>query len=103
MPYRNLGDIADVFMPTRFARPKADKGYGTPIYSSADIMRSRRKPSAIISKRAEKHLKKYTIESGTILVCRSGVFGGIMGNASFVSSAMDGCAITEHMVRCKAS
>ena len=41
LPGKSLGEIADVWMPNRFARSRADKGHGIPFYSSANMMRAR--------------------------------------------------------------
>ncbi len=98
-PHVSLGEIADVWMPSRFARPKADPGYGESFYSSSDIMRARRLPSLTVSLRAKRHLEKCRVDRNTILLCRSGAFGGIMGRAAFVTDAMNGFVITEHMIR----
>jgi len=97
--HRQLGEVAQVWMPTRFARPKAEPGYGVRFYSSADIMRARRLPSSTVSNRAKRYLDKCIVRSNTILICRSGAFGGIMGRAAYTTASMDGWAITEHMVR----
>lgn len=101
MAEKTLGEISTLWMPTRFARPRAERGFGIPFYSSADIMRAHREPSATISNRASRYLNTCMVETETILICRSGAFGGIMGRAMFVSPGMDGWAISEHMVRCK--
>ena len=100
-PHISLGAIATLWMPTRFARPKAHEGHGVPFYSSADIMRARRIPSKIVSRKAERYLKQCRVKKNTILICRSGAFGGIMGRATYVTDGMDNWAITEHMIRCK--
>lgn len=100
-PHKKLGEIADTWMPTRFARSRAAKGYGVPFYSSADIMRAERIPSATLSHRSGKYIKKCVVEAGTVLICRSGALGGIMGRTMLASPAMNGWAISEHMVRCK--
>jgi type I restriction enzyme S subunit len=101
MPHKTLGSIASLWMPTRFARPDAQKGFGEPFYSSADIMRARRLPGSIVARKAARLLAKCRVSRDTILICRSGAFGGIMGRAAYASAAMDGWAISEHMVRCK--
>lgn len=95
-----LGNVARVWMPTRFARPPADEGHGVPFYSSGDLMRARRIPGSHVSMRAARHLSKCTVASRQILVCRSGAFGGIMGRATFVSPMMDGWTASEHLLRC---
>jgi hypothetical protein len=98
-PHDFLGDVADVWMPARFARPKADPGYGEPFYSSADIMRARRLPSSTVARKVKRQLAKCHAKAGTIMLCRSGAYGGIMGRAAFVTAAMKGWAVSEHMVR----
>jgi hypothetical protein len=99
--HKCLGDIADIWMPNRFARPHAEAGYGTSFYSSAEIMRARPIANSTISIRAEKNLEQCKIEHKMILLCRSGAFGGIMGHTTFASRLMDGWAVTEDMVRCR--
>jgi type I restriction enzyme S subunit len=99
--HKPLGKIASLWMPTRFARPEATKGYGEPFYSSADIMRARRLPGSFVARKAMRFLDQCRVEEGTILICRSGAFGGIMGRATYASTDMAGWSITEHMVRCK--
>lgn len=97
----NLGEIANVWMPQRFSRPHAMEGYGVPFYSSGKVMRARRTPSAFVSHRAERYLRQCIVRSGMTLICRSGAFGGIMGHATFTSPAMNGWAISEHIIRCE--
>ena len=99
--HKLLGSIAHVWNPSRFARPSAEPGHGIPFFSSADLMRARRKPGTTIAKRAVRLLKQCRVKSGTIIVCRSGAFGGIMGRATFVTPAMNDWAVTEHMLRCE--
>ena len=101
LPSKSLGEIADVWKLNRFARSYVDKGHGIPFYSSANMMRARRKPEKNISIHAENQLKKYRVGKRMTLICRSGAFGGIMGHSTFVSSSLDGYTVTEHMIRCK--
>ncbi len=102
-PHVLLGGIADVWMPPRFARPPARPGHGIDFYTSADMMRARRTPTATVSRKAKKYLDQCKVRTGMTLLCRSGAFGGIMGRATFVSPGADGWAVTEDMVRCSAT
>lgn len=100
VPHFSLGDVADVWMPNRFARPSATRGHGVSFYTSADMMRARRTYTSTVARKASRYIKQCLIKPRMTLICRSGAFGGIMGRATFASSATDGWAVTEDMVRC---
>lgn len=100
VPHVYLGDVADVWMPARFARPSATRGHGVSFYTSADMMRARRTPTSTVARKASRYIKQCRIKPRMTLICRSGTFGGIMGRATFASSETDGWAVTEDMVRC---
>lgn len=102
LPHKILGKIAHVWGVARFKRLRADKGYGTPLFSSADIMRARLKPSGHLSTiRNARNIKQCLIEKGTILIPCSGTFGGIMGRSVRAGNRLHGHAITQHVIRIK--
>ena len=95
-----LGQIADVWGVSRFKRHRADKGHGTPLYSSADIMRARISPSAHLSaSRNETPVRRCIVQEGDILVCCSGALGGIVGRAVIAGKALSGQAVSQHALR----
>jgi hypothetical protein len=97
-----LGAIAQVWGAPRFKRLRADEGHGTPLFSSADIMRARLTPSAYLSAvRNAKQIKQCRVVEGTILVSCSGAYGGILGRAVRVPKYLHEAAITQHVVRVK--
>jgi len=102
MESKPLGQIADVWGVSRFKRYRADKGYGTPLFSSADVMRARLLPSANLSSaRNAKSVNQCVVHEGTILISCSGAFGGILGRSILVSKYLGNKAITQHVVRVK--
>ncbi len=95
-----LGEIADVWGVPRFKRHRADKGYGTSLFSSADVMRARLLPSATLSSaRNKRSINKCMVNKGTIIVSCSGAFGGILGRSVLVSDYLNNKAVTQHVVR----
>jgi restriction endonuclease S subunit len=102
MPHRTLGVIADVWGVSRFKRLRADKSHGTPLYSSADIIRAKVKPSAYLSpKRNARNIQQCQIEKGTILIPCSGAFGGILGRSVLAGNTLDRKSVTQHVLRIK--
>ncbi|MDR3604597.1 MAG: hypothetical protein P4L38_08190 [Syntrophaceae bacterium] len=86
----------------RFKRIHAEEGHGTPLFSSADVMRTRFIPSALLSpKRNAREINICRVDEGTILVPCSGTYGGILGRAVRVGKYLHEKAITQHVVRVK--
>lgn len=99
---KTLGEIAHIWGVGRFKRHHADKSIGTPLYSSADVVRARLEPSIYLSKsRNAKDIQRCKIEKDTILIPCSGTFGGILGRAVIAGKRLHGQAVTQHLLRIK--
>jgi len=102
LPHKLLGNISNIWIPGRFKRFKTEEGYGIPLFSAANIMRAKLKPSAYISEiRNSRNIKQCKVTKDTILIPCSGTFGGILGRAVKANAILDKKSITQHVLRIK--
>lgn len=95
-----LGDIADVWGVGRFARNVVQVGNGIPLYSSADVMRAIVVPSSYLSiEKNRKNIQECLVDKNTLLISRSGKFGGILGRCTKAGDKLDDKVVTEHIIR----
>lgn len=92
-----LGDIVDsVFHPPRFKRNYVAKSYGTPFLQGSHLPQTRPHDLKYISRNVNKvQTEQCLIKPEWILVTRSGTIGRV----GLVSSAQEGWAASEHLIR----
>jgi len=90
-----LGDVADVFLPTRFKRIYVEKEYGVSFLQGSDISLIKPRLLKYISRKVTKSLESWIIKEGWVLITRSGT----VGRTSLVPSRWDGWAASEHLLR----
>ena len=98
--FQQLGDMADkVFQPNIFKRPYVEPGeHGVPFLTSADIINVRQKVTKYVS-RLMPNISDYQVESGWILIQRSGSVGGVIGRPALVLSSLQRSVVTEDLIR----
>jgi type I restriction enzyme S subunit len=94
-----LGEIADVFDVPLFKHIYVGKDRGVPFYTSGDLFRLERLPEKYLSRTRTKGLPKYILETGWVLLARSGQLGGIIGRPQFADSALHNAATSDHVIR----
>lgn len=94
-----LGDIARVFDVPPFKHIYVEASYGVPFFTSGEIFQLDRIPDKYLSKTQTVNLHKYILESGWVLLARSGQLGGIIGKPQFADSAMNKAATSDHVIR----
>lgn len=97
--HRNLGEVADVFIPGIFKRRYSDDPrFGYPYITGGDVFQ--------ISPTSDQYLLKSIVDqyqlkvsNGTILIQEAGQLGGLIGRSVLVGSYLDGYAVSNNMVR----
>jgi type I restriction enzyme S subunit len=97
--YAALGDIANVFDVPPFKHIYVDEGYGIPFFTSGEIFQLDRIAAKFLSKTQTVNIEKYILESGWVLLARSGQLGGIIGRPQFADSALHKAATSDHVIR----
>lgn len=94
-----LGSIAELFDVPPFKHIYVEPSHGVGFFTSADLFLLDKKPDKFLSRTQTKGLKKYILETGWVLIARSGQLNGNIGKAQFVDSAMVGTTTSDHVIR----
>lgn len=97
--FDELGDVAEVFDVPPFKHIYVGPDEGVGFFTSADIFLIDRKPDKYLSRRQTKGLEKYVLETGWVLLARSGSLGGNIAKPQFADSAMSGATASDHVIR----
>ncbi|HUW95133.1 MAG TPA: restriction endonuclease subunit S [Anaerolineae bacterium] len=96
MPVGGDDGLADVWMPGRFKRVEAsDPQLGVPFVTPSEIIQAKPPLTRYLSKARTSNLETYLVDSGWILVSRSGVVGRVV----MVSETLQGTAVSEDAIR----
>lgn len=95
----NLGDVAQVFVPTIFKREYADDPeFGVPYITGADVFCVTPETSLyLVQKVVTEH--RLMLETGMILIHEAGSRYGLIGRCVMVGDTLNGFACTNNMVR----
>lgn len=91
----SLGEVSEVYLPSRFKRIYVGKEFGIPFLQASDIHQIRPRLLKYLSKKVTKHIENYIVKSGWILVTRSGT----VGRVSLVPKRWEGWTVSEHVFR----
>lgn len=97
--YWRLDEAAHVFDVPPFKHIYVGAEHGVPFYTSGDLFKLNRAPEKYLSRTRTRDLHKYVIESGWVLVARSGQLGGIIGRPQFADSALHASTASDHVIR----
>ena len=97
--FDELGDLADAFDVPPFKHIYVGPDEGVGFFTSADIFLMDKKPDKYLSRRQTKGLEKYLLETGWVLLARSGSLGGNIAKPQFADSVMSGATASDHVIR----
>ena len=89
-----LGEVADVFMPTRFKRVYVEKGLGPPFLQGSHVVHFKATDVKYVSRELNR-IEELLVKRGWLLVTRSGTVGRI----TICPAEWNGWAATEHIIR----
>ena len=93
---KRLKEVTErIFLPPRFKRVYVDEEHGVPFLQGTHLVHFRPTDLKFLSRSAHKNVSVWTIESGWILVTRSGT----IGRAAIALQQWDGWAASEHIIR----
>ena len=93
---QRLGDVTEsIFIPPRFKRVYVEQAHGVPFLQGTHLVHFRPTDVKYLSRSVHKNLDVWKIESGWILVTRSGT----IGRAAIALQQWDGWAASEHIIR----
>lgn len=96
MPWRTLGDVAEIINPGRFARNYVkDPSRGVRFLSSSDMTLLDLRRAYFVSLKSTPGLDRLRVKTGWTIVSRSGT----VGRTVYVRHEMDGMALSEHALR----
>jgi type I restriction enzyme S subunit len=87
--------FGQVYIPPRFARTYVERNQGIPFLQGKHIVEIKPYDIKCISRKATKHIEKWIIKQGTVLITCSGTIGRV----SLVPKVWDGWAATQHILR----
>ena len=91
-----LRDVSErIFLPPRFKRVYVDQAHGVPFLQGTHLVHFRPTDLKYLSRSAHKNVSVWAIESGWILVTRSGT----IGRAAIALQQWNGWAASEHIIR----
>ncbi len=87
--------VDDVYVAPRFARVYVEREYGTPLLQGSHVPAMRPSDLKYISNHVTVRMERWIIRKGMVLVTCSGT----IGRTAVVSSAQDGWAASQHILR----
>jgi type I restriction enzyme S subunit len=95
-PIEKIGDnLGTVFIPPRFKRIYVGKEFGVPFLSGSNIAEVKPYNLKYLSRKASKHLEKWTIHDSWVLVTCSGTIGRV----AISPKGWDGWSVSQHVLR----
>ena len=95
MPTARIGEIAKVFMPNRFKRTYVERGHGLPFLQGIHVTHFQANGLRYLSTVNLENIDDYIVESGQLLVTRSGSVGRVV----ICPREWDGWLATEDIIR----
>ncbi len=89
-----IGDIANVFIPSRFKRVYVDEKYGLPFLQGSHVVHFQAAGLKYLWREYE-HIDELLLKQGWLLVTRSGT----VGRGTMCPQEWDGWAASEHVIR----
>jgi len=94
----SLGECCnDIFEVPPFVHIYVEKAEGIPFYTSSSLFESNLEPAHYLSKNT-KALGKYRVESGQLLMARSGS-GGLIGCVTLATKTLNNATASDHVIR----
>lgn len=96
-----IADITtSVFAPPLFKHIYLSQDNGYPFMTGSELTKFNMRFYRWLSPRGVKDIKDYVVKKGTLLLYKSGTTdGGILGNVFIADKKLDGCCLSDHVIR----
>ena len=89
-----------IFAPPLFKHIYLDKDNGYPFMTGSELTKFNMRYYRWLSKKGVKDINDYVVKKGTLLLYKSGTTdGGILGNVFIADEVLDGCCLSDHVIR----
>jgi len=89
-----------VFAPPLFKHIYLDKDNGYPFMTGSELTQFNLRYYRWLSPKGVKNINDYVVKKGTLLLYKSGTTdGGILGNVFIADRKLDGCCLSDHVIR----
>lgn len=89
-----------VFAPPLFKHIYISQDNGYPFMTGSELTKFNMRYYRWLSPRGVKNIKDYVVKKGTLLLYKSGTTdGGILGNVFIADKKLDGCCLSDHVIR----
>ena len=89
-----------IFAPPLFKHIYIKKDNGYPFMTGSELTQFNLRYYRWLSPRGVKDIKDYVVKKGTLLLYKSGTTdGGILGNVFIADKKLDGCCLSDHVIR----
>lgn len=89
-----------VFAPPLFKHIYLSQDNGYPFMTGSELTKFNMRYYRWLSPRGVKNIKDYVVKKGTLLLYKSGTTdGGILGNVFIADKKLDGCCLSDHVIR----
>lgn len=91
-----------IFAPPLFKHIYLSKDNGYPFMTGSELTRYNLRYYRWLSPKGVKDINDYVVSEGTLLLYKSGTTdGGILGNVFIADKLLDGCCLSDHVIRIK--
>lgn len=96
-----IGDYTNsIFAPPLFKHIYLNKDNGYPFMTGSELTQQNLRYYRWLSPRGVKDINDYVVQKGTLLLYKSGTTdGGILGNVFIVDDVLNGCCLSDHIIR----
>ena len=98
--YKLKSKTSNVFAPPLFKHIYLNKDNGYPFMTGSKLTQFNLRYYRWLSPRGVKDINDYVVKRGTLLLYKSGTTdGGILGNVFIADKKLDGCCLSDHVIR----
>lgn len=100
--YELCSKTSKVFAPPLFKHIYLNNDNGYPFMTGSELTQFNLRYYRWLSPRGVKDINDYVVKKGTLLLYKSGTTdGGILGNVFIADKKLDGCCLSDHVIRIK--
>jgi hypothetical protein len=98
--YELKNKTSKIFAPPLFKHIYLSKDNGYPFMTGSELTQFNLRYYRWLSPRGVKDINDYVVKRGTLLLYKSGTTdGGILGNVFIADKKLDGCCLSDHVIR----
>lgn len=98
--YELESKTSKIFAPPLFKHIYSNKDNGYPFMTGSELTQFNLRYYRWLSPRGVKDINDYVVKKGTLLLYKSGTTdGGILGNVFIADKKLDGCCLSDHVIR----